>query len=43
MNSVFVRTYPAPPFNQKEILRYMGYRSNEADQMITQLLDDCIA
>ena len=42
MGSVFVKTYPAPPFNRKEILRYMGYRNNETDRMITQLLDDCI-
>lgn len=41
MNAVIVsKTYPAPPFCEREILRYAGCRS--ADDGVAALLDSCI-
>lgn len=40
-NAVFVRTYTAPEYNKKEILRYAGMK--EASAEIGALIDECIA
>lgn len=40
MTGVFIKTYPEPEFNIKEILRYSGYRGSSED--IKKLINDCI-
>lgn len=39
--TVFVRTYTAPEYNKKEILRYAGMK--EASDEIGAIIDECIA
>ena len=38
MNTVFVKTYPAPPFCDREILRYAGVKG-DADEQTLALID----
>lgn len=40
MNTVFLKNYPAPPFDTKEILRYAGVK--EVTPEINALLFDCL-
>lgn len=40
MTGVFIKTYPEPEFNIKEILRYSGCREQKED--IEALINDCI-
>lgn len=42
MQGVLVKNYPAPPCNEKEILRYAGWRG-EADEAVLAELRACIA
>ena len=39
-NSVCIKTYNAPPFSQREILRYSGCKSNSDD--VLKLVSECI-
>lgn len=41
LDTVFVKTYPAPSFNVREILRYAGCLGN-ADEGLSALLGECI-
>ena len=40
MNTVFVKSYTAPPINMKEILRYSGCRGENAE--ISALAEECL-
>lgn len=42
LDTVFVKTYPAPPFNIREVLRYAGCLGR-ADEPLNTLLGECIA
>lgn len=42
MSSTYTKTYPALPFQEREILRYAGYR-NTPDDAMTELLHSCEA
>lgn len=42
LNGVFVKNYPAPEANIREILRYAGQKE-EADENVLRLLNDCLA
>ena len=41
LNKVFVKTYSPTPFDEKEILRYAGYRG-EVSPQIQEVLNECI-
>lgn len=41
MSTVFVKTYPAPPINEREILRFAGCQT--ADEPLRTLLNGCLA
>ena len=41
LDRIFLKTYPAPPIDEGEILRYAGWKG-EADENIKALLEECI-
>ena len=41
LNKVFVKTYSPTPFDEKEILRYAGYKG-EVSPQIQEVLNECI-
>ncbi len=40
MNTIFTKTFDAPPFDKKEILRYAGTKENTPE--ISELIESCI-
>ncbi len=41
MNTILIKTYPAPPFDRKEIFRYAG--CSEPTEEIKALIEECIS
>ena len=39
-NIVYTKTYPQPPFNKKEILRYAGVRGDVPE--LAELVQECV-
>ena len=42
LNTVFIKTYAPPAIDEREILRYAGYRG-QVDEQIQMLLKECLA
>ena len=42
MNTVYTKTYIAPPVNEREVLRYIGVRDNNASDELRALVRECL-